>query len=217
MSIVSDYTNGFPETRASLLVRIADARDTQSWDEFERLYRPIVYRLARRQGMQHADAEELGQEVMLAVAKAIARWSPQPERGKFRHWFLRIARNLSINLRTRGKYRTLSQGDSLAYDILANHAAPGGELSQLFEIEYRRAIFHIAARQVRSAVTENTWQAFWLSTVDEVPIAEVASRLSMTTGSVYIARNRVMARLRVEVRRIETAEDSSDAAREASS
>src|SRR5262245_29552184 len=90
LSFVSDDPSVFPDTRASLLVRIADAQDTRSWNEFVRLYRPIVYRLARRQGMQHADAEELGQEVMLAVARAIDHFTPRPERGKFRNWLLRI-------------------------------------------------------------------------------------------------------------------------------
>ena len=73
----------FPETRASLVMRIADAGDAAAWEEFVRIYQPAIYRMARREGLQHADAEELAQEAMLAVARAVGRWEPDSERGAF--------------------------------------------------------------------------------------------------------------------------------------
>ena len=60
-----------PTTRPSLLVRLRDSRDEQAWGEFVEIYRPLVYRLARRRGLQDADALELVQEVMIKVASAI--------------------------------------------------------------------------------------------------------------------------------------------------
>jgi RNA polymerase sigma-70 factor, ECF subfamily len=191
--------SSFPDTRASLIVRLADAQNAQAWEEFARLYQPVVYRLARRRGFQHADAEELVQEVMLAVARAVERWVPDRERGRFRDWLHRIARNLMVNFLTRRKHQVWGTGKTDMQQLLEVECDAESAVSQMFEVEYRREAFRAAARQVQQDVKESTWQAFWLSTIDDLPAAEVARKLGMSVGSVYIARSRVMARLRREV------------------
>lgn len=67
-----------PETRVNLILRLPNAADADAWNEFVALYRPLVFSLARRGGLRQADAEELTQEVLLAVAGAVARWTPDP-------------------------------------------------------------------------------------------------------------------------------------------
>src|SRR5262249_31119736 len=83
------------------------------------------------------------------------------------------------------------------------------QAEQTFDIEYRREVFRCAADRVRRDVREHTWQAFWLTTMDDLPAAEVGVRLGISTGAVYIARSRVMARLRMEARSIEETRESS--------
>src|SRR6185503_5801592 len=105
-----------PTTRYSLLLRIQDPRNQAAWAEFVAIYEPLVYRLARRKGLQDADARDLCQDVFRAVARAIDRWEPDPERGSFRGWLFTIARNLCINFLTRRDRHPRGSGDS---DVLA--------------------------------------------------------------------------------------------------
>jgi RNA polymerase sigma-70 factor (ECF subfamily) len=192
-----------PETRASLILRLPDAADTRAWDDFVAVYAPLVYRLARRHGLQPADSDDLVQEVLAAVARSVEAWLARPDRGLFRAWLLRIARNLAINALTRPKHKLLVTGNSDMAFWLTQQPDPNGEAVSEFDLEYRRELFRWSAEQVRTEIAERTWQAFWLSTIEEQPIAAVAKQLDMSIGSVYIARSRVMARLREVVRRSE--------------
>jgi len=199
-------TPSVPETRASLIVRLCDGADAAAWDEVVAVYGPLVYRLARQKGLQPADADDLVQVVLAAVARSIEKWLERSDRGRFRAWLLTIARNTAINFLTRPKHRPLATGGSDAANELASVAAPE-EASQNgsgdFDVEYRRQVFRWASNRLQQTMAEKTWQAFWQTTMEDRPIAEVATQLEMTVGSVYIARSRVMTRLRAVVQQFE--------------
>ena len=192
-----------PKTRPSLLVRIRDPRNEQAWTEFLEIYEPLVYRLARRKGFQDADARELTQEVFLAVASAIERRDPDPAKGSFRGWLFRITRNLMINFLSQNRRRPPATGDSDVNRLLSEHPAPNGEQSALFDQEYKRQTFRWAAERVRGEFEDNTWRAFWLTSVEGEPIKRAAGALGISAGAVYVARSRVMSRLRQTVQRLE--------------
>src|SRR4051812_14481068 len=86
-----------PLTRASLLLRLGDAQDGDAWKEFVDLYAPLVYGYARKQGLQDADAADLCQEVLRAVAGAVGRLEYDPQRGAFRNWLFTVARRKLVN------------------------------------------------------------------------------------------------------------------------
>ncbi len=83
-----------PKTRHSLLVRVQQD-DHDAWDEFSKIYRPLIYRIARRRGWQDADAQDVSQKVLLKVANAISRFRPDQSRAKFRTWLTTICNNES--------------------------------------------------------------------------------------------------------------------------
>jgi RNA polymerase sigma factor (sigma-70 family) len=194
-----------PLTRPSLLVRLKAPRDERAWAEFVEIYEPLIYRVARRKGLQEADADDLTQEVLHAVAGAIERWDLNPARGSFRSWLFRITRNLIVNLMAARRRQSASYGtggtDMVA--LLEAQPAPEGEDSVLFEAEYRRRVFACAADRIRGSFHQTTWQAFWRTGVEGHDVNSVAVSLGLTPGAVYVARSRVMARLRQEIDQIE--------------
>lgn len=185
-----------PKTRASLLLRIRDTQDARAWNEFVGIYEPLIYRLARRSGFQHADALELTQDVLLAVSKSIDRWNTDPACGSFRGWLFRVTRNLMINLLVKQRRHPQPIGDTDFPQLLAQVADPAAEESAVFDLEYRRSLFRWAADQVRPEFRPPTWQAFWKTCVEGRAVKDVAQELQLTAGAIYVARSRVMARLR---------------------
>lgn len=195
-----------PETRASLILRLRDAADVAAWEEVAAIYGPLVFRLALRQGLQAADAEDVVQEVFAAVAATVAKWLEQPRRGRFRSWLLGIARNIAINILTRRPHGGVGIGGDNATDNLAKIPAPSGPLSSQFDLEYQREVYRWAAEQVRESVAQVTWDAFHLTHMEGTTIPEAAKQLGISIGNVYIARSRVMSRLRELARQFEVPE-----------
>ncbi len=192
-----------PATRQSLLVRLRTPRDEQAWAEFVAIYSPLINRLARARGLQAADAADLTQEVFRAVAGAIDRYDPDPARGSFRSWLFRIARNLMINLLAARRIRPQATGDSDVQELLEHIPAPDGAETALFEVEYRRRMFFWAADQIHGEFRQSTWQAFWLTAVEGQDARAAAQASGISVGAVYIARSRVMARLRSIVEQVQ--------------
>lgn len=191
-----NVTTSIPDTRNSLIARLPNTLDVEAWDEFVAIYQPLVYRLALSKGFQDSDAREIVQEVLISVSQAVERWEPDPQRARFRDWLFRIARNLMIKYWTRRKHRPLGSGDSKIALLLEEQIAPTSDESELFDLEYRREVFRLAAEQVRQQVTERTWRAFWLTSVEDRVTTEVAIELGMSVGAIHIARSRVRSRIR---------------------
>jgi RNA polymerase sigma-70 factor (ECF subfamily) len=194
-----------PPTRPSLLARLRDPRDEPAWEEFVAIYTPLIDRVARSRGLQDADVADLTQDIFRSVA--IDRWDFDPARGSFRGWLFRIARNLAINLLTARRRQAQGSGDSDVLERLHQLPAPEAEETVLFDAEYRRGLFHRAAERVRGEFRDSTWQAFWSTGVEGREARDVARELEMSVGAVYIAKSRVMARLRSVIEQTEGKSD----------
>jgi RNA polymerase sigma factor (sigma-70 family) len=188
-----------PQTHRSLLIRLRDQGDERAWAEFTEIYGPLVHQLARRKGLQEADAQDLVQEVFRAVARAIERYDPDPARGSFRGWLSRIAGNLIKNLLAAQKRHPRGTGDTDMQRLLEQQPDLPAEESAFFESEYRRRLLAWAAERARGSFSETIWQAFWRSAVEGRPTKEVAEALGMTVGTVYQYKSRVVAWIRREI------------------
>ena len=183
-----------PETSESLLLRIRDPRDRSAWDRFDAIYRPVVYRVARRAGWQHSDAEDLTQRVMASVAKAIPDWQKDNNKGGFRSWLYQIARNgLISTLRT--SRRDIAIGGSDFLERSQAMESPTGEIERLIDEEHHRSQLRTAAEIVRDEFHTSSWQAFWMTTLGELSVPDAAEKLQLSTGAVYAARSRILRRL----------------------
>jgi RNA polymerase sigma-70 factor (ECF subfamily) len=184
-----------PPTRASLLVRLRDPRDGTAWTEFVGLYAPVVYGYARKQGLQDADAADLTQDVLRAVAGAVGRLEYDPSRGAFRNWLFTVVRRRLADWRAAQERQTPGTGDTATHLLLEQCPAPAGAAAE-WEAEWQDQLFTWACAQVRRDVSEVTWQAFWRTAIDGRPGKQVAADLGLSLTAVYSARSRVLARLK---------------------
>lgn len=192
----------FPETRESLLAQVRSHDNREAWEQFASIYRPVIYRLARRRGLQDADAQDLAQRVLMAVASAIGRWEKTDKSVRFRHWLRRIARNAVVNALSRGPRDPAAGGTSMQV-LLMEHPNADLQADSWIDWEYRRELYLRAAQLVRRDVAPATWRAFEMTVIENCEIEKTAVELDKSVGVIYAARSRVMRRLREAVRELE--------------
>jgi RNA polymerase sigma-70 factor (ECF subfamily) len=196
-----------PSTRMSLVVRIRNPRDDRAWSEFVAVYEPVIFKMAKRRGIQDADAREIVQEVLMSVAAAIDRFDTEST-GSFRGWLSRITRNATID-RLRSATAKHERVDASGARQRLEELAIADSLEKLspeaeFEQDRRQQLFRWAAAEVRQRTGEKNWIAFWKTAVEGGTIANIAIELDISEGAVYVARCRILKRIRQLVRDRET-------------
>lgn len=194
-----------PQTRASLIARLAGGCDARSWAQFVEIYAPLVFQFARRRGLQDADAADVTQEVLSGVSRAMSRGKYAAGQGTFRGWLFTIARNEVHSLLASRQRREQPGGGTAAQLHLA--AMPAPEEAADWESDYERQLLAWAAQQVRAEVQPQTWRAFERTAIDRASGEAVAAELGITIAAVYLAKSRVMKRLREIVREVEEARE----------
>src|SRR5262249_41086537 len=169
----------------------------EAWSRFVDLYAPLVFGHARRRGLQDADAADLTQVVLRAVASAVSRLEYDPRRGSFRGWLFTIVRCKLASFAAR-RNPCCGTGDPATQRLLESQAAPDQDGSE-WDAEYQQRLFAWAGQQVRPQVRDVTWQAFWQTAVEGKAGKEVAEELGISLMAVRLAKSRVLARLRAVV------------------
>lgn len=177
-------------TSSTLLHRLRQPqREAAAWDRFVELYTPLLLAWARRLGLQEPDAADLVQDLFACLVEQLPRFEYDPKKS-FRAWLKTLLLNRWRNLARRRQART---GADLA-DLPAPDADPDAE-----EREYRQHLVSRAAKLIEHEFPAASWRAFWQTAVVGRPVAEVAAELGVTANTVYLARSRVLRRLREEL------------------
>ena len=176
-----------PVTRPSLLLRLRDSADEDSWRAFTELYGPIIDHYCQRRGLQPADAAEITQEVLLQVSRSIKRFDYRPDRGRFRSWLRTVTRNQL--------YRFWKLNANAPEQLAGlEDACTGSEDG--WDDAFDRQILSAALRKTQEHFEDMTWRVFEMVWLHDVPAPRVAAQLEIPIDHVYVAKSRCLKRLK---------------------
>ena len=175
-------------TRTSLISRIKDLEDGPSWEEFDRLYRPLLVRYAAARGLDANEAEEIAQQCMAAIAAGVSDFQ---RRVSFRGWLrAMIDHKVADQMRKRGREHNAGTRVFEREDSTIESPA------LRWEREWNKTHLLYWLSQIRHEVSPVTYEAFELYVLEELPVPEICRRLGMSANQVYVAKHRVMKRLK---------------------
>jgi RNA polymerase sigma-70 factor, ECF subfamily len=186
-------------TSKTLIGRLAVDPSSETWREFVDKYAPTVYTWAWQSGLQESDAADVTQEVLLKLLEKMRVFHYDPARGSFRGWLKTITVNAARDCGRRlarlpvGPAGLSSVGDPSSWD----------DLGKRIDEEYRRQLLMQAEATVSGLVHKNTWQAYEMLVKDGTPVIQVAKSLEMKVAEVYVAKSRVLKRLKDIIHQIE--------------
>jgi RNA polymerase sigma-70 factor (ECF subfamily) len=179
-------------TSPTLLARLRQPNQPEAWARFVNLYTPLLLTWAKRQGFQEADARDLAQDVLVKLVRELPAYE-RPEGQSFRGWLFRVTVNQCRDFRRRKATRPLPGPDGLSA------ASDHDHVSEMEEAEYRRLLVRRGQEVIRPDFNETTWAAFTKMMVEGRSAPDVAAELHISVNAVYLARHRVLDRLRQEL------------------
>ena len=194
-------TEEFIPTRQSLLSRLRNWDDRESWREFFDTYGELIYALARKAGLSNAESQDVVQETLISVAKEMPGFKYDPALGSFKGWLRQVTgRRIADQLRKRLPEDQPGRGEPAdsALENLPDTSASAFE--SLWEEEWQRHTMQTALRRVQRKVHPKQFQMFDLYVTQQCPMKSVTDILGVTAAQVYMAKMRVSRLLRAEIR-----------------
>jgi RNA polymerase sigma-70 factor (ECF subfamily) len=196
-------------TRSSLLRRLRNHGDEVSWQTFFDAYWRLIYNVARKNGLAEADAEDMVQETVIAVARKMPEFRYDPAKGSFKHWLLLITRRRILD-HVRKVYRSIPQAtgspqelDQAIAEVPAPSLAPDAEFAAAWELEWRDNFFQAALERVRQRTNPKHSQVFDLCVLQNLPASQVAKMLDLTAAQVYLAKHRMLLTIKRVAKEVE--------------
>jgi RNA polymerase sigma-70 factor (ECF subfamily) len=195
-------------TRRTLLSRLRNLDDQESWRTFFDMYWRLLYSVARKSGLDDLGAQEIVQDTVIVVARQMPEFRYDHARGTFRQWLLRITRRRIID-HLRRIYRQPPRAETApeSLDEDEQHAAAiidqsASAIDALWEEEWEKSTFDAALAQVRAKVNPRHFQVFDYCVLKEWPASKVAAILGLNAAQVYLAKHRVAQAMKRAVRRV---------------
>ncbi len=183
------------QTHTSLLIGLRDRNNDAVWSEFFARYHPLLVAFARRLGLSEQDAEDAAQETLMAFVSAYREGGYDRDKGRLRTWLFGIASHKARDVQRR-RGRALVVGDDSGTTGFLDRIPDDEHASRIWDAEWQQAIVRKCLEEVRGQVQAKTFQAFELFALKGWPAERVGEHLGMTENAVWIAKNRVLSRLR---------------------
>jgi RNA polymerase sigma factor (sigma-70 family) len=192
-------------TRYSLLSRLQNWDDQDSWKEFFDSYWRLIYAFALKSGLTDAEAQDVVQETIICVAKDIHKFKRDPSAGSFKGWLRNLTRwRIADQLRKRNPGAAGEPGESLAEQGMEEIPDPANAgLERIWEAEWKANLLEAAVERIKHQVKEEHFQIFDLCVLRQWPAERAARTLAVNITRIYLAKHRVLALVKKEVRRLE--------------
>lgn len=194
--------DSYCETRETLLQRIKNRHDDSAWADFAYYYRGYIYNLVRRMGLDHHDAEEIVQMVLLKSWRKLPTFDYDPGKGRFRGWLCRVAGNAARNFIRDNKRKTISLDEEREGDKSKLIPSVNPEIDKIAEDEWINYLPQLAWKNLENHFEENTKTTYQMLAAGDT-VENVAEKLGISTNTVYVHKKRVKDRLREEVLRLD--------------
>jgi len=194
--------SGSLATRASLLGRLKNWDDAESWEEFTQTYSRLIHNVARQAGLTEDEARDVVQETLLGVAKKIHEFESSPERGTFKSWLLNLTRwRIADHFRSRLPVRASQPALPTAQERTATveRVPDPANIDAVWESEWRRSTLETALARVCRRVPPKHAQIFELYAIRNWSAAKVARELGVSLVQVYLVNHRLGRLLKKEV------------------
>jgi RNA polymerase sigma-70 factor (ECF subfamily) len=196
-------TEEFIPTRYTLLSRLRDWEDNESWKDFFDTYWRLIYSVARKSGLTEVEAQDAVQETVVSVAKHIHKFKRDRKLGSFKGWLRNITRwRIADQLRKRTHpviaVDLSDPSDSALIKSLPE--LPEQSSDSRWEEEWRANLLQAAIHRVKHRVREEQYQIFDLQVLRQWPVSRITSTLGVSAARVYLAKHRVAALIKKEVR-----------------
>ena len=198
-------TDSYP-TRYSLLSRLQDWEDQESWRDFFDTYWRLIYSVAIKSGLSETEAQDVVQETVVCVAKSISKFKRDRDRGSFRGWLRNLTRwRIKDQLRRRDLLGKPERMEAFAESLEAAEAADpvSPELEAIWDEEWNANLLEAAVEKVRRRVREEYYQIFELYVLRQWKARDVAETFGVNVGRVYLAKHRVASELKSELRELQ--------------